>query len=176
MPWVVEYQVQNNNLPLLEQLEPLMRARLLLVLKQIGLMLEAGAKLSIQNQVAADGTAWVPLQEWYEEWKSRNGFSTDIYIMTASYMNAITHQVDEKEMAVNVGVMKDAGMERTGLPIWRVAEILEYGWDEFNVKIPPRPLWRPLRERNMRSIQTRVGIAIAKSAKLIEEQAKGRVL
>lgn len=171
----VEYIITNNNLPLLSQLEPLMRARLLLSLEQIGLILERGAVLAIQNQIAPDGTTWEALQDWYVEWKRRKGFSDNIYIMSSSYQQAITHKTEgeSEEMAVIVGVMKDSGSEVNGEDIWKVAEVLEYGWEQFNVRIPPRPLWTPLLAVNKRSIQTRIGTAIYWSAREIEKQAKG---
>lgn len=177
MPGPVVIDIDNNNMPLLEQLEPLMKRRLLLVLEQIGLVIQKGAVLAIQNQVAPDGTTWAALADWYVKWKQREGFSDQIYIMSSSYIQAITHEVDDKELSVSIGVMKNAGYEPNQkgeiMEIWRVAEILEYGWEQFNVRIPPRPLWRPLLEVNRRSIQTRIGIAIARSAKDIAAQATG---
>lgn len=173
---MVEMVITNNNLPLLSQLEPLMRARLELALKQIALILEQGAKLAIQNQVAPDGSTWEALSAWYVEWKRQKGYSEQIYLMSSSYFQAITNAVsaEGEDLAAIVGVRRDSGTSANGEEdIWRIAEILEYGWEEFNVHIPPRPLWRPLLEVNRRSIQTRVGIAIAQSAKIIAAQAKG---
>lgn len=174
----LEMVVTNNNLPLLEQLEPLMKERLLLSLEQIGQILQKGAVLAIQNQVAPDGTTWTQLAEWYVEWKRRKGFSDQVYIMSSSYLQSITHKVEDtkEEMTVVAGVMKDtASYIGSQEEIWKIAEILEYGWEQFSVHIPPRPLWRPLLEVNRRSIQTRIGAAIYWSAQKIASQAKGRV-
>lgn len=174
---MVTMHVTNNNLPLLSQLEPLMRARLELALRQIGGILERGAKLAIQNQIAPDGSTWESLQEWYVEWKRQKGYSEQIYILSSSYSQAITWQVESEadgQLTAIVGVLKDSGTSAHGeIETWRIAEILEYGWEQFNVRIPPRPLWRPLLDVNRRSIETRVGLAIAWSAKKIVEQAKG---
>lgn len=175
----LQFVVTNNNLPLLKQLEPLMRERLLLALEQIGLILEKGAVLAIQNQIAPDGTTWAELAEWYVEWKKRKGFSDQIYIMSSSYLQAITHKVEDtkEEMTTVVGVMRTAGVNaENGEEIWKIAEILEYGWEQFSVHINPRPLWRPLLEVNKRSIQTRIGAAIYWATQTIAKQAKGRVV
>lgn len=180
MPYIVEMTVTNNNLPLLSMLEPLMKARLLLALEQIGVLLERGAVLAIQNQVAPDGESWAALSEWYVSWKKRKGYSEQIYLMSSSYLQAITSKVLEEEMTVIAGVMRDAGYGAKGvdaqiIEIYRVAEILEYGWEQFNVRIHPRPLWRPLLQVNEHGIQTRVGIAISSSARIIAALAKGSV-
>lgn len=178
MPYAAEMIVTNNNLPLIERLEPLMRAALSKTLSEMGAIMEREAVLAIQGQVPPGGGAWEPLKEWYVQWKQDHGFSTDIYIMSSSLVQAITWKFEdtEKDMQLIVGVARNSGPGKWGhTDIWRIAEILEYGWEEFDVKIPPRPLWRPLLELNRRRIQTRVGTAIYWATKKIEALAKGKV-
>lgn len=178
MPYKVQMIVENNNLPLIERLEPLMRQALLKTLSEMGAIIEQQAVHAIQNQTPPDGTAWAALKDWYVKWKAEHNFSTDIYIMTSSYIQAITWTVDDspKDFQLVVGVMRNSGPGKWGhTDIWRIAEILEYGWEEFDVNIPPRPLWRPLLEVNRRRIQTRVGTAIYWATKKIERMAKGQV-
>jgi hypothetical protein len=105
------------------------------------------------------------------------GYSDAIYIMTSSYVQAITSKVSEdvKELEVVVGVMRDAGINpETKMEIWSIAELLEYGSEQFNTPIPARPLWRPLLEVNNHRVRTRVGQAIYWSAYHIAKQAKGK--
>jgi hypothetical protein len=173
----VEYIIENNNLPLLEQLVPLMEMRLRNALHEIALILEAGATDAIKIQMAPDGTPWAALSDWYVAWKAAKGYSDAIYIMTSSYQQAITSHVSEEELVALVGVMRDAGETPDGrAEIWEIAELLEYGAEKFNTMIPARPIWRPLLEIKRRSIQTRIGTAIYWAAKTIEKQAKGKVL
>jgi hypothetical protein len=172
----VEYIIENNNLPLLAQLVPLMEMRLRNSLREIGLILEAGATNAIKSQMAPDGTPWQELSWWYTQWKVNQGYSEDIYIMSSSYLQAITSHVSEEELFVVVGVMRDAGMTADGrTELWSIAELLEYGSDLFSTTIPARPLWRPLLEVKKRAIQTRIGAAIYWSAKTIRDRAKGEV-
>lgn len=178
MPYKAEMIVTNNNLPLMQRLEPLMREALKKTLSEMGGIMEREAVLAIQNQTPPDGGAWQPLQAWYVEWKKKHGFSSQIYTMSSSLVNSITWKFEdtEKDMQLIVGVLRTSGPGQWGdTDIWRVAEILEYGWEQFNVKIPPRPLWRPLLEINRRRIQTRVGVAIYWSVKKLERLAKGKV-
>jgi len=168
--------VENNNLPLLEKLVPLMEMRLRNALREISLILEADAVKSIKNQIAIDGTPWPALSDWYVNWKMSKGYSENIYIMTSSYMNAITSRVDNESLEAVAGVMRDAGTTPDGRSeIWSVAELLEYGSTMFNTTIPARPLWRPVLEVNRHKIQTRIGTAIYWAAETIRKQAKGHV-
>lgn len=178
MPYKAEIIVTNNNLPLMSKLEPLMREALAKTLKEVGAMMERDAVMAIQNQIAPDGSTWEALKEWYVKWKADHKYSTDIYNMTGTYVNAITWKfVDTPEdMQLIVGILRTSGPGKwANTDTWRVAEILEYGWEQFNVKIPPRPLWRPLLEVHRRRIQTRVGTAIYWSTKKIEAMAQGKV-
>lgn len=172
----VSYIIENNNLPDLEKLVPLMEMRLRNALREIGLILEQGAVNAIKIQMAPDGTPWPALSDWYVTYKATKGYSDDIYVMTSTYLQNITSRVSEEELEVVAGVMRDAGMTPDGrAEIWSIAELLEYGSDLFSTAIPPRPLWRPLLEVKRRAIQTRIGTAIYWSAKTIADRAKGKV-
>ncbi len=171
--------ITNNNLPLLQQLDPLIKASLRKTMNQFGAELEAVAVSAIQQQVRPDGVSWEALQKWWVAWKKKRGYSEQIYVMTSSYMQAITWKMEETydDFQLIVGVMRDAGMaEGEKQPIWYVAEILEYGWEEFNVPIPPRPLWRPTLEVKKHSMQTRVGTSIYWAIQRIKAQAKGSIM
>lgn len=194
MPGPVELVITNNNLPLLSQLDPLLRAHLKLAVNQIAEDASSSAVKAIQNQIAPDGKAWQALQAWWVAWKEAKGYSDQIYIMTSSYMQAITWKSEETSdnIVAVVGVMRGVypsggpaqsmsskafqwASGKTPIEIWSIAEILEYGWEQFNVRIPPRPLWRPLVEVKRRSAQTKIGIAIHQAIKKIEAQAQGKV-
>jgi len=177
--YTVELTIDNNNLPLLQQLEPKIKARLIRAVQQIVQAMERDAVLSIQNQVAADGTSWTALQEWYVEWKKHKGYSEQIYIMTSTYLQAITNQVADEGSVITgtVGLMRTEGpMNKNDIPLYNIAELLEYGWEEFNVKIPPRPLWRPLNEHNKRVNQSRIGTAVYWATQDIKAMATGKPL
>jgi hypothetical protein len=175
----IDLTVTNNNLPLLSQLDPLMRMSLKRVMSEFGAELEATAVKAIQGQMPPNQAPWPELSEWWKEWKKSKGFSEQIYIMSSSYVQAITWKVKETadDIQTIAGVMRDAGdTVDGGQPIWYVAEILEYGWEEFNVRIPPRPLWRPTLELHRHSFQTRIGTAIYWATQKIAAQAKGNVI
>lgn len=178
MPGSVEMIITNNNLPLLAQLDPLMKASLKKAMGEIGAETEAIVVKAIQSQMPPGQTPWPELSEWWKEWKKAKGYSDQIYIMTSSYMQAITWKLEmtENDMQTVVGVMRDAGQALNGTDLWYVAEILEYGWEQFNVKIPPRPLWRPTLELKKRAWQTKIGTAIYWATQKIKAQATGSVM
>jgi hypothetical protein len=174
----VEMIIVNNNLPLLQQLDPLMKKALMKALNEIGEECKTRAVQAIQNQIAPDNSVWTPLQQWWVAWKKAKGYSEQIYIMTSSYLQAITSQVSEDadDLTAIIGVMRSSGFALDGTtPVWKIAEILEYGWEEFSVTIPPRPLWRPLNQVMKHKAQTKVGVAIFWAVKKIQAQAKGSV-
>ena len=166
----LEMIITNNNLPLLVQLEELMRQNIHAAMRRIGLQVERCAVLHIQNQ----DLDWKALSDIWMDYKTKHGYSTDTYIMTSSYQQSITWQYTEAEFKLDVGVMKSAMWinPATGeiQPMWQIAEALEYGYPDHN--LPARPLWAPVLEENRRSAQTILGVAIKKSMTQIAEQAK----
>jgi hypothetical protein len=173
-----EMIITNNNLPLIERLEPLMREALKKSLGEIGEILQGEAVKAIQTQTPPGDAVWPSLQEWYVKWKTRKGYSDQIYIMSSTYIQNITWKLAETpvDFQLVVGLMRSLGPGAEGnLPTWQVGQILEWGWEQFNTRIPPRPLWQPLLQTRKRSIQTRIGTAIYWSAKKIAAMAKGTV-
>lgn len=167
MPGKVELDIVNNNMGKMAGLSIFLQDAILNALQRIGLHLERVAKLHIQAQ----DLPWEPLSPGYLAWKQRNGYSTATYIMTSSYMQAITHDFarEAEGWVLIVGVMRSAPYHsETGRPMHEIADILEYGYLEHNTKIPPRPLWLPTLEQNKRSIQTTLGISIAAGIKRFE--------
>lgn len=165
----LEMTITNNNLPLLGQLEDLVKDHLHAAMKRIGAQVERCAVMHIQNQ----DLNWEALSPGWLEYKKKHEYSNQIYIMTSSYQQNITWQYTEAEFKVEVGVMRSAMHvdPETGKiqPLWKIAEALEYGYEPN--KLPARPLWRPVLEENRRSAQTIVGIAVKKAFEKIEEQA-----
>lgn len=174
---MLSLKIEHNNLPLLKQMDPRLKWRLGNTLEEFGEIVQKAAAQAIQSQMPPDGSFWTPLQDWYLAWKERHGHSDQIYIMTGTYLSALQHRTRKTrdafvlEVGVNKGVMAGSGK----IELWKVAQILEYGWEEFDVDIPPRPLWRPLNEKYKRSLQIRVGRAIQLATKEIAAQAKGVV-
>lgn len=169
----LEMIVTNNNLPLLAQMEELIRKNLHRTMRKIGVQLEAKARLHIQHQ----DLNWKALSDEWLAYKKKNGFSNQIYIMTSSYIQNITWQYTETDFKLDVGLMRSAmwiNPENGHIePLADIAFALEFGYDPKN--IPKRPLWGPTLEESRRSISTQIGISVAKSVKQIADQAKGTI-
>lgn len=98
---------------------------------------------------------WKPLSEEYKARKQEMGYDERIYIRTGEFVSKIDH--GEKNNKVWTGIPPDA--EHTGemarsdepdkksIPMWLLARFLEFG----TKTIPPRPLWRPLIAKYVRS-------------------------
>jgi len=165
----LEMVITNNNLPLLSQLEELIRLNLHKTMRQIGLQVERCARMHIQNQ----DLNWVALSDSWLAEKKKHGYSEQIYIMTSSYLQNITWQYTEAEFKLEVGLMRSAMWidPNTGhiTPAYQIAFALEYGYDPKH--IPARPLWHPVLEESRRSAQTKIGISIKKAFLEIEARA-----
>lgn len=81
---------------------------------------------------------WKPLSEIYRQRKIKEGLSEKILIATGFYRDHIQSWVWKGN--VYFGVRKTTIHEPSGLPLWLISKIHEFG----TKKIPSRPLWRPI--------------------------------
>lgn len=88
---------------------------------------------------------WQKLSRSYAKLKERKGLDSRIYVATGFYLDSIgvlETSYDEKEGSrLEIGV-PDVEHPSTGINLRFLAQILEYG--SAKMKIPPRPLWRPV--------------------------------
>jgi hypothetical protein len=167
---MIDVTITNNNLPTLEKLDQIMREELDAAMRRICQETRDIAVLHIQSQ----DLSWKALSDYWTKYKAKHNYSSNIYIMTATYMNSITWQYDKKTMTGQVGVFKaTAGHLAHGEELWKIAEALEYGTIDVGGFIPPRPLWAPTWEQKKRSAQTLVGLAIKRAAKRLEAMMPG---
>lgn len=163
--------VHKNNLPLLNDLEMVIKIKLHAAMLRIGIQLERCAVLHINSQ----DLNWAPLTARWLAYKKRKGYALPVYTMTTSYLQNITHHYTPDEFKMEVGVMRSAmwinPVSGKIQPLYHIADALEYGYDSKN--IPARPLWRPVLEENRRSVQTTIGIAIRQGIKTITDRAQG---
>ena len=112
--------------------------------------LNESAKLSVRRfalkaeglakkHISAQDLNWKPLSPKYAAQKARQGFSTNIYVRTATYFTSITSWTE--------GLTGLAGIKRTakgqdGEDLANVAKVLEYGSASRNIE--KRPLWDPV--------------------------------
>lgn len=109
-------------------------------LSQWALKAEALAK----GHISAQDLPWKALSPSTVEYKTNNGYSLNILVMTSSYFQNITSWV-EGDYAI-------AGVKRgvtgaLGDDIATVARTMEYGSVVRN--IPARPLWQPVLDETM---------------------------
>jgi len=86
---------------------------------------------------------WEPLTKAYSDHKKRNKLDSRIYIATKDYVENIgtfKRTVGGKEL-IWVGP-KPGTHEPSGLSYTKLSRILEFG--TLDLRIPARPLWRPL--------------------------------
>lgn len=164
----VDMDIYANHLNDLQKLAIVMRVYVTPIMHRIGQQLRAEAVGSIERQIPPGGGAWAPLSTAHLNWKKKQGLSTNIYTMTSTYMQNIAAVYDEAEMRLEVGVFRgvmhapvESKPGATGVKaveLYWIAEVLEYGHSAL--KIPARPLWRPLLQDKEHSIKTQIGIAL----------------
>jgi hypothetical protein len=154
----IELNIDKNNLGSLVMLDEVIAKSIHVAMERVGQKLKAASQGHIQNQ----DLGWDALNESYLKWKIKEGYSNNIYIMTSSYIQAITYQYSPTYYTLFVGVLRTSTHPLTGDSIANIAEILEYGSVSGDRVIPPRPLWTPTLEENKRSIETTIGVWVKK--------------
>jgi Phage virion morphogenesis family len=82
---------------------------------------------------------WAPLNPEYKDRKQKEGFDTRTLIKTGEYVNAIDwHITPAGNVTIGFNKRTHTG---SGLPMLKLAKILEYGSAKQN--IPARPHWGP---------------------------------
>lgn len=126
-----------------------------------------GAIFKVQAQIAATKTSkkvaqeivkeakeiletqrynWKPLKDYYKRWKIKEGLDERILIATGFYRDNIKWWVD-RAGNIHFGVRPKVIHKPSGMPLWQLARIHEYG----TRRIPSRPLWRPLLSKHLRN-------------------------
>ena len=170
-----EMVIEKNNMGRLQQLAIIMRVYVTPVMEQIGHDLTRKAVNAIEFQTPPGGGQWESLSPRYVSWKKRKGYSTNLFTVTSTYMQNITHVYNPATMTLEVGLFR--GVMHPGIKgirpkeLWNIAEILEFG--KASLHIPARPLWRPLLEDNDHAIRTKIGIAISQALKYTARYAGG---
>lgn len=172
-PASIGMDIDVNHLSDLAKLALVMRVYVTPAMEAAGQKLRAAAIDAIRLQQKPGGGSWEALTPAHKNWKKKQGFSEAIYTMTGTYMNNIASVYDPVSMTLEVGVFRGimhasvastsgaTGIKSTELA--EIASVLEYGYAAL--RIPARPLWRPLLEVEEHSIKTRVGIALAAAMK-----------
>lgn len=166
-----DMEINVNHLPELAKLALVMRVYVTPVMESIGQQLRTAAVDAIRMQKPPGGGSWVDLTKDHKDWKKKHHLSENIYTMTGTYMQNIASVYDPASMTLEVGVFRGTmhpGATDTGLHISElseIAQVLEYGYAAL--KIPARPLWRPLLIEKEHAIKTKIGIAISQALKHI---------
>lgn len=98
------------------------------------------AKRVLENQTYN----WKPLKEYYKKRKIKMGLDERILIATGFYKNHI--EAWTYRGRVHFGVRKTVIHEPSGLPLYVIARIHEFG----TRTVPARPLWRPVFSKMLR--------------------------
>jgi hypothetical protein len=92
--------------------------------------------------------SWTPLSKRWLAEKRRKGYDLRIYIATKDYLHNGIGVWKDKDKLLHVGPRPDGIHKPSGLTYFQLGRILEFGvWDEEENrwKIPPRPMWKPLK-------------------------------
>jgi hypothetical protein len=84
---------------------------------------------------------WKDLTPRYTRYKQRKGLDPRKLIATGEYLRKIGWWQNSKGQFF-AGVRPGARHEASGLPLWKLARIHEFG--SRKMQIPARPLWRPV--------------------------------
>jgi hypothetical protein len=131
--------------------------------KRVAKQYAEDARNIIENQLYD----WAPLSPRYKKWKIDSGFDPRIYIKTGEFLSNIKWGVTHNR--VWTGVPKRKIHKDSGMKLSTLASILEFGRTikhpattvkigdkeverkEFTVILPPRPIWRPLLSKYLKS-------------------------
>jgi hypothetical protein len=101
------------------------------------------AAREVKKTINQQTETWEPLNEDYEAFKKRTGLDTRTLVATKEYRDSITvTKEDICRYRIGPPLKKK---HSSGLPLWKLAKLLEYGNAEGN--LPPRPHYRPVLER-----------------------------
>lgn len=94
----------------------------------------------VKKTINQQTETWEPLNEEYEAFKKRTGLDPRKLVATKEYRDSIT-VTKEDVCRYRIGPPLK-GKHSSGLPLWKLARILEYGNAQGN--LPPRPHYRPV--------------------------------
>lgn len=168
----ISMEITSKHLHTLGELAIVMRVYVTPIMEQAGQIIRAAAVDAIRlQQPPGTGTTWAGLTKDHLKWKQKKGYSSNIYTMTGTYMSNIVSHYDPVTMTLEVGVMRGIMHqgEKRAVELCEVASVLEYGYAAL--KIPARPLWRPLLLEHEHSIKTRIGIALGQAMRHVARHA-----
>lgn len=118
--------------------------------RKLGTLLAEEYKERLRQAVAKQQRAsqWAPLNKAYKRHKVRTGLNPGIWIATSKLIESLV--VVTGPGRVEIGV--DRRKKHNGTPLTTIVKALEYG----TRTIPPRPLFRPIRQEMERDIPSLV--------------------